>query len=353
MAGELVLLTGATGFLGYAILVDLLKTGYRVRVVARSQAKIDRILAASSVSALSPPVTRLTFVIVPDMKSPGAYDNAVRGIDFIIHTASPIHAGLTPSGDQSGEFFVASSVQGSLGILKSANEMAETVKRVVMTSSTVAIAPTDIYVKGINEHDVVRGPDSRMAVPAPPYDTELRAYCAGKTAALEASEAFVRDNTVNFDLISILPSWILGRDELATDTGEMRAGSNGMAIGWLLTGNQDFRAVGNAVLCADVARAHVRALDPDIKGNQSFLLTTEIRWEDTVDIAKKYFPDAFTSGLFQEGLWQSAIPLKWDLSKVKDVLGINLATHDTIIREVLSQYLELAKREQVRGNEGT
>ncbi|KAI1206788.1 uncharacterized protein F4807DRAFT_463192 [Annulohypoxylon truncatum] len=314
MAGELVLLTGGTGFLGYVILADLLKSGYRVRVAARSQAKIDKIRAAPSVSALDPPVTQLTFVIVPDMTTPGAYDDAVCGVDFIIHAAAPLHSGSAPPKEQLEELFVASSVKGSLGILKSASEKAKTVRRVVMTSSTVAIAPADIYIKGTIEDDVIRGPDSRMAVPAPPYDSELRAYCAGKTAALEASEAFVRDNAVNFDLISILPSWILGRDELAVNTGDFRAGSNGMMIGWLLTGNQSFSAVGNAVLCADVARTHVRSLDRDIEGNQSFLLNTEVKWEDTVNIAKKHFPDAFTSGLFQEGVWQPTLPLRWDIS---------------------------------------
>ncbi|KAI0883020.1 uncharacterized protein GGS22DRAFT_34375 [Annulohypoxylon maeteangense] len=351
MAGELVLLTGGTGFLGYAILIDLLKSGYRVRVAARSQAKIDRVRAASSLRALNPPATQLMFVIVPDMTAPGAYDEAVLGVDFIIHVAAPLHTNSTPPKEQLEEHLVASSVQGSLGILKSANEKAKTVRRIVMTSSTVAIAPTDIYAKGINEHDIVRGPEYRIAIPAPPYDSGLHAYCAGKTAALQASEAFVKDNATHFDLISILPSWILGKDKLAMDTRDMRAGSNGMVLGWLLAGGQKFRAVGNAVLCTDVARAHVRALDPDIKGNQSFLLNTEVKWEDTVQIAKKYFPDAFTSGLFQEGAWQLTLPLRWDSSKVQDVLGINLATYDTILKEVVGQYLELAKREGRRGTE--
>ncbi|KAI1452851.1 hypothetical protein F4805DRAFT_462340 [Annulohypoxylon moriforme] len=349
MTGELVLLTGGTGFLGYAILAELLRSGYRVRVAARSQTKIDKIRAAPSLSALNPSETQLMFMIVPDMIAPGAYDDAVYGVDFIIHAAAPLHTGPRPSKERLEELFVASSVKGSLGILKSANEKAKTVRRVIMTSSTVAIAPAEIYVKSINRNDIVRGPDSRMAIPAPPYDSELQAYCAGKTAALEASEAFVKDNAVNFDLISILPSWILGRDELAKDAENMLAGSNGMVIGWLLSGNQKFSAAGNAVLCADVARAHVRALDPDIEGNQSFLLSTEVKWEDTVHITKKYFPDAFTSGLFREGVWQPTLPLRWDLSKVRNVLGINLAAYDTIIKEVVGQYLELVKKEPLEG----
>ena len=40
-----VLLTGASGYLGAHVLLILLNRGYRVRVTARSQAKVDEIAA--------------------------------------------------------------------------------------------------------------------------------------------------------------------------------------------------------------------------------------------------------------------------------------------------------------------
>ncbi|RFU27283.1 hypothetical protein B7463_g9040, partial [Scytalidium lignicola] len=346
MTGELVLLTGGTGFLGYAIRVDLLKSGYRVRVAARSQAKIESVQAALLISTLNPPTTQLMFVIVPDMTAIGAYDNAVQGVDFIIHAAAPLHTGSATRKDQLEELFVTTSMKGNLSILKSANEKGKTVRRIVMTSSTVAIAPAEVYCTSDNkELDVIRGPNSRVAVPGPPYDSELQAYCVGKAAALNYSEAFFRDNTTSFDLISIMPSLIFGKDELITHTKDMRTASTNMLIKGLLTGSQGISGVGNAVLCADVARAHVKALDPNIEGNQSFLLNTEMEWEDTVPIVKKHFPDAFKSGLFREGGRKPTGPLKWDSSKARDVLGINLATYDTMLKEVVGQYLELVKIE--------
>lgn len=324
MAGELVLLTGGTGFLGYTILVDLLKSGYRVRVAARSQSKIDQVLAAPSISALNPPATQLSFVIVPDMMATGAYDNAVQGVDFIIHAAAPVHSkkdGAAPSGEQLEEVFVTTAMKGNLGILQSAaanGGSTGSVKRIVMTSSTVAIAPANVFFTDTEEGKILRGPETRIGVPAPPYHSEIQAYCVSKTAALNASEAFMRDNTgtLGFDLISIIPSCIFGIDELSTDTREMRSDSTKMLVNGLLTGNQILAGAGNAVLCADVARAHVRALDPDIVGNQSFILNTDATWEDTVPIAQKYFPEAFASGLFRVGNTKPTIPLKWDSSKV-------------------------------------
>ncbi|KAH6893541.1 hypothetical protein B0T10DRAFT_537139 [Thelonectria olida] len=345
MTGELVLLTGGTGFLGFAILLDLLRSGYRVRVAARTQAKIDRVRAAPAISILDPPASYLMFVMVPDMTVTGAYDNAVQGVDFIIHAAAPLHTDDEGPKAQLEDVFVTASVKGNLGILKSANEKGKSVRRIIMTSSTVAIAPADVYVKDTKERDVLRGPETRVAVPPPPYDSELRAYCVGKAAALNASEAFVKETATSFDLISIIPSWIFGRDELVTSAKDLRTGSTNVLINGLLTGKQAEASIGNAVLCADVARAHVRALDADIQGNQSFLLNTDARWEDTIPIAKKYFPDAFRSGLFQDGGLQPTIPLKWDSSKARDVLGIDLGTYDTMVKEVVGQYLELAKRE--------
>lgn len=319
MTGELVLLTGGTGFLGYAILVDLLKSDYRVRVTARSQEKIDRVLAAPSIAALKPSSSQLMFVLVADMTVTGVYDKAVAGVDFIIHAASPLPdrgKGSAFSKEELEEVFVTSSVKGNLSILKSANDHGKTVKRIVMTSSTVALAPTDLFNTETRRHMAIQGPEHRAAVPPPPYDSEFLAYCAGKAAALNAAEAYTRDNATNFDLISIIPSWIFGRDELVTDTDGIRTDSTKALISSLLTGSHAVGSIGNAVLCTDVARAHVRALDLDIAGNQSFLLNSEVKWEDTVPIVKNYFPDTFKSGRFQESKSQPTIPLKWDTSKV-------------------------------------
>lgn len=317
MAKELVLLTGGTGFLGSAILVELLKAGYRVRVAARSQAKIDKVLAAPSIVALDPPATELTFVLVPDMTAPGAYDEAVKEVDFIIHTAAPLSG--TKEGaakDELADSLVKTSVQGNLSILNAAQEKGKTVRRVVFTSSTVAIAPPEIYLMDTKERDIVRGPDTRVAASAPPYSTELHAYCAGKAAALNASEAFLKDNPTSFDLVSIMPSWIFGKDELATTSADLRTGSTKALIHRLQTSQGNAPTIGNIVLCSDVALAHVRALDENIKGNQAFILNVDGNWEDTIPIAKKYFPDAFKSGLFQESSPHPTISLKWDSSKV-------------------------------------
>ncbi|KAI1337647.1 NAD(P)-binding protein [Xylariaceae sp. FL0016] len=350
MAGKLVLLTGGTGFVGHAILLDLLRSGYRVRVAARSQAKVDAVQAAPSIMALNPPETQLMFTIVSDMTVPGAYDDAVRDVDLIIHAAAPIHIDEDRSASKTLEqrqaAFVATAAQGNLGLLTSAHEKGHAVRRVVMTSSTTAIAPASIYTSavGTEEHTVPRGPDTRVVVPSPPYASELEAYCASKAAALQAAEEFVRDKKPRFDLISMMPSWVFGADERAASTAEVNL-STAVLVSGLLSSDPGEPAIGNAVLNSDVARAHVRALDEDVEGNQAFVLNVDVRWGDTTPVAQKYFPEAFASGFFREGKRRGTIVPNWHSSKTRDILGIDFASYEMMVKETVGQYLDLAKKE--------
>ena len=90
----LVLVTGATGHVGFAVLIATLKSGYRVRAAVRSAAKASVISSNPVVKSLNLPTSSLTFVTVPDLTLPGAYDSAAQDVDYIIHVASPIHRGM-------------------------------------------------------------------------------------------------------------------------------------------------------------------------------------------------------------------------------------------------------------------
>src|ERR1700712_1023545 len=89
----LVLITGATGHVGFTVLTTALKSGYQVRAAVRSPAKGTAISSNLAVQSLHLPVSSLSFITVPDLTVPGAYDLAVQEVDYIIHVASPIPAG--------------------------------------------------------------------------------------------------------------------------------------------------------------------------------------------------------------------------------------------------------------------
>lgn len=87
---DIVLLTGASGYVGSLVLVRLLKAGYTVRCAIRSEGKKDKVLGTDSIKALKPSREQLSWIVVRDLAAPGAYDEAAVGVKYIIHCASPI-----------------------------------------------------------------------------------------------------------------------------------------------------------------------------------------------------------------------------------------------------------------------
>lgn len=321
MAKPLVLLTGATGFVGYVVLVDLLKSGYRVRVAARSQNKINQILAAPSIKHIAPSDDDLSFTMIPDMSASGSYDDAVQGVEYIVHVASPVpdfEAGKE-WGEEERSDLVDRTRKGALGILQSAKDKGNgTIRRIIMTSSTVAIVPYDVFLNKAEALVPVYGAESRVSVPSGPFSSDNEAYCASKVASLNVSEEFMRTKKPDFDLISITPSWIFGPDERATNVKELRAGpSNFLILNILMGEKSPYSFAGTAVHVRDVARAHVKALEAAVEGNTSYLVSTPMQWEDITGIAKKHYPEAFEAGRFKEDGKQPSIPLKLDSTKVR------------------------------------
>ena len=87
MSQELILITGASGFLGSNVLITALKSGYRARVTLRKLEQADKIKSARSIQ---PYQNDVEFVAVPDITASNAYEEAVKGVDHVIHCASPL-----------------------------------------------------------------------------------------------------------------------------------------------------------------------------------------------------------------------------------------------------------------------
>lgn len=90
MDRQYVLVTGATGFIGAHIVDQLLSRGIRVRGTTRSLAKGDTMIKARPQHA-----GKLDFVQIDDFdklkdgkEQSSIFDEAVKGVDGIIHTAS-------------------------------------------------------------------------------------------------------------------------------------------------------------------------------------------------------------------------------------------------------------------------
>jgi uncharacterized protein YbjT (DUF2867 family) len=76
---------GATGFIGFRVLVEALGAGYKVRAAVRSESKAALLKAHELVQ---PYVGQLETVIVPDITVEGALDEALKDVVYVEHMVS-------------------------------------------------------------------------------------------------------------------------------------------------------------------------------------------------------------------------------------------------------------------------
>jgi hypothetical protein len=85
-----VLVTGANGYLAVWTVKKYLQAGYSVRGTVRSLTR-----SAFLKEQFAEYGERLELVVVEDITKDGAFDEAVKGVDAIAHTASPFHYNAT------------------------------------------------------------------------------------------------------------------------------------------------------------------------------------------------------------------------------------------------------------------
>jgi nucleoside-diphosphate-sugar epimerase len=223
----LVFITGGTGLIGIKTILYALEAGYTVRAAVRSQDKADAVLATPSLKALNPG-SKLTFVIVPDILANNAYDEAVKGVKYILHLASPVVKGGNEfTADQFETDLIQPAIKGTVSILTAAQKT-EGIERVVITSSEVAIIPWEEFIA--KEVDTVFDDKYEIPFPAGPYNNVFEAYSASKVRALVATKEFVKNNKLGWDVINIMPSFVLGDNEMKLKAEDVCDGTVGAAF---------------------------------------------------------------------------------------------------------------------------
>jgi nucleoside-diphosphate-sugar epimerase len=318
MAGDLVLLTGGTGHIGFRTLVEALSKGYNVRAAVRSETKVAEIKAAKSIQ---PYLGQLTFTIVPNIEKKGAFDEAVKGVDYVVHLASPL---AKPSDDDEANI-IQPAINGTLSILYSALKE-PSITRVVITSSVVAVMPAK-----------PTGPwtaDNVAEDPHGPYDNTFVAYAASKKLAYNRSREFIANEKPHFTVVNIMPTFVIGPNELATTKEAVLSGSNGIALGLLFGKGNPAGMPAATVHVDDVAYLHIASLDPKVEGNKNFGANYDVKgvkWDDINDIVKKHFPTEVEKGVFPLGSSQPSGPLPMDASSTEKYFDFKFKDFETQI----------------------
>lgn len=191
-----VLLTGASGYIAKHIALQLLEAGYLVRGTVRSLARGAEITDAvrPHLSDASDLDRRLSFVAL-DLTKDAGWAAAMDGVDVLMHTASPFPMSQPKNEDD----LIRPAVDGTLRALKAAH--AAGIKRVILTSSTVAIMGSDLP-SGDTAYDETNWTN--------PDDPGVEAYGKSKTLAERAAWDFVTNDAPDMELTTVNPGFVLG-----------------------------------------------------------------------------------------------------------------------------------------------
>lgn len=272
MQTGLVLVTGASGFVGKWTVIELLRAGFSVRGTVRSESKADAVRAAVTDQLGDEALTRLSFARADLMRDDG-WGKAMAGVDAICHVAAQI-LGIEPRDPQE---VIGPAVEGTERVLRHA--VVAGVKRVVMTSSIATVGYGHGHTTGKRTY-------------TEEHFTQLDAmkftwaYCIGKTKAEQSAWALARSE--GLELTTIHPGAILGP---AIDSDASI--SLGMVTGLLEGSTPAMPSNGFSVIdVRDVAALHVAALLNDASIGHRYLATSDyVPFPEVGSILAAAYPD--------------------------------------------------------------
>ncbi|OQU96591.1 hypothetical protein CLAIMM_02650 isoform 2 [Cladophialophora immunda] len=204
MSKTTILLTGASGALGASTLALLAADpNIDVIVVLRSLARSEASLRSRYASQVSE--GRLSFVEIPDMTAPHAFDEPASKADAIIHIATPLTL------DNLMETTIKPSWAIVHNVLSAAQKSAGRMRRVVVTGSMVATMRIEDLYSDKTVSDESWNPITLEEAELNP----LNAYCYSKVSAEKKAWEFMKETPRPFDLVVLLAPSITGKSPQA------------------------------------------------------------------------------------------------------------------------------------------
>jgi len=328
-----VLITGASGYIGKHITLQLLNQGYEVRASVRNLAKSVEVLDAVRPHLLDPSNfdTRLTFVEL-DLEKDSGWDAALQGIDVLMHTASPFP--LASPKDENE--LIRPAVDGTLRALKAAKSSG--VVRVILTSSMAAIYGRELPA-GVSEYDETMWTDVTHPV-------GRGAYTKSKTLAEKAAWDYIKSDAPEIALTTINPVLVLGAPL------DKNFGSSISLVERILKGSDPMLPDLKFALVdvRDVAKMHVDAIKMDeTKGERILSSSESISFVQIAKYLKSIYPKskiktaqaptalikflAIFDGTIKTILPQLGKPMRISNVKAKRVMGMNFIPVEITLRE--------------------
>ncbi len=335
-----ILVTGGTGYLASWIIKQLLDEGKAVRTTVRDLSQKDKSAHLTALAVKSKGT--LTF-FEADLLKRGSFTKAMDGCELVIHTASPFKiSGLKNAQKE----LVEPALEGTRNVLESVNST-ESVKRVVLTSSIVAIYGDAVDILK-TANGIFTEEDWNFS-----SSVEHQPYSYSKTLAEKlAWEMAGKQN--RWDLLTINPGFIMGpslskrTDSTSIDimiqlaTGKFKTGVPSGDMGFV-----DVR---------DVAKAHILAGFSPTASGRHICVSDQKTFLDMANVIKASYPKyPLPKGFVPKWLFWLIAPLagftrkyvklnvgidmKFDNSYIKRDLGIEFIPFEKTITDHFEQIL--------------
>ncbi|OCF37909.1 oxidoreductase [Kwoniella heveanensis CBS 569] len=352
-----VLITGITGFLAAHVALNFLEKGWTVRGTLRSESKRA---AMNAVPELAPYAKSGKFqLFVTGPLENGDYTEAIKGVDSVVHTASPVEFG----DEEFKDSHLAPALQGTVSVLEAAGKE-PSVKSVVYTGTYGAIGdhrthPTQQVGRVITEDDwnpytieqmeeiVKTGKNDNETFPAG-YLFYKTAKKYAELAAWDTQKKVQKEYGAKWSLASLNCVMIFG-PPIQPHTSLSNAGMS-TSILWALAQGKDKPIMDTLypymVDVRDAAEAHYQAAVRNAQGR--FICSGDVySFQEWADKLREFFPeqkDRFALGT--PGKYAYVDPGVYELKNDKSIkeLGITYRPKDETIKDTFTKFFEMEKQ---------
>ncbi|KAH9838568.1 NAD(P)-binding protein [Rhodofomes roseus] len=328
-----VLVTGANGFIAMWVVKQLLDQGYVVRGTVRSESKAKHLRDVFSHYG-----DKFEVVIVEDITKLGAFDEYVKDVDAIEHTASPFHFKANDPDE-----LIVPAVQGTTRILESALAHGKNVKRVVITSSVAAVIVVQSTPRTYTEADWNDGAIQLVREEGAKAPNPMK-YRASKTLAERAAWEFVEKNKgkLGWDLAVVNPPYVFG--PAIHEVGAPETLNESM-YDWFHTvfkGSKTKEQLSSTGACwidvRDLAEAHVLAIKKQEAGGERIIVSQgAFKWQDFISSAQRFYPTVSPGDETYDPA-KATHMVQYDTSKAAKLLGIKYRSIEESTKDMVEDF---------------
>jgi dihydroflavonol-4-reductase len=288
-----IIVTGASGHIGYHVARQLLALGHEITLLIRNENQNIRDLRSKGAS-----------VFLADLSNPQTYYSVLNNAEVLFHLASE---NTTDTGNETET--IRNTFELSKTVIDTA--LAENVKTIIYTSSVVVLGRSGDPEKLITENDKTTFPESP--------------YVKGKLLAEEYCEKLIREKQA--DIRRIYPSWVIGPNDTKLTPPHK------VIKDYFEKGQKFYFSGGISIASAeDVANAHVNAWLKGKAGEKYIAAGNNISFKEL------YMILAALSGHKPPFLFIPKWIILWACIAAKIILGKKSLVAPAYVKSVIGKY---------------